>query len=228
MCGRFSQALPAELLARLFQAEDRRFAMPEPSWNVAPSQSVAVAAWDPQRRRRVLTQMEWGLLAPWERHPDTARIRPINARCETVVSSKLFRHAFQKRRCLVPIDAWFEWQKAEGRKIPHALARADHTPAVLGGIWECWRNPIGDRTLTLAIVTTPAAEEWAGIHDRMPLVLEEADWPTWLGEAEGDSAHPDGPAALMRPAEQGRIVAWRVGAAVGNPRNNGAQLLEAA
>ena len=106
---------------------------------------------------------------------------------------------------MIAVDAWYEWARAGDLKIPHALGRDDRSPVVLGGIWECWRSPIGDRTLTLAIVTTPAMAELATIHERMPLVLDEADWPAWLGEVDGD------PIPLMRPAPAGSIAAWRVG-----------------
>lgn len=221
MCGRFSQALPAELMVRLFRAVDLRREIPAPSWNVAALQSVTAVLWDGEHRRRVLAPLTWGLLAPWEKHWDTARVRPINARSETVAMSKMFAPAFRTRRCLVPVDAWYEWHRAGGGKTPHALARSDRAPAVLGGIWECWRSPRGDRMRTLAIVTMPATPDLTGIHDRMPLLLEEADWPVWLGEAAGDAE------ALMRPAQSGVVTAWRVGAAVGSPHNNGAQLLEA-
>jgi putative SOS response-associated peptidase YedK len=222
MCGRFAQALPAELLVRMFGAVDLRQEIARPSWNVARAAPVTVAAWDARRDRRVLVPMIWGLLAPWEKHWDTARLRPINARCETIAASPLFAPAFRQRRCLIAVDGWYEWARQGGQKIPHAFGRADRTPAVLGGIWECWKSPIGDRMRTLAIVTTPASADLAAIHDRMPLVLGEADWPVWLGETEGDAA------GLLRSPPPGRIVAWRVGRAVGNPNNDGAQLLAAA
>jgi len=222
MCGRFSQALPTELLVRMFDAVDLRREAPAPTWNVAPTASVTAVAWDRERTRRVLAPMTWGLLAAWEKHPDAVRVRPINARCETVATSRMFATAFRQRRCLVAVDAWYEWARAGDQKIPHAVGRCDRSPVVLGGIWECWRSPIGDRTLTLAIVTTPAMAELAAIHERMPLVLDEADWPAWLGEIEGDAT------PLLRPAPLGSIAAWRVGRAVGNPRNDGAHLLAAA
>lgn len=82
MCGRFSQALPTEQMVRLFRAADRRSLQPDPSWNVAPSQSPTIIARDPTSGRRVLMQMEWGWLAPWENVPDYTAMRPINARCE--------------------------------------------------------------------------------------------------------------------------------------------------
>ena len=222
MCGRLSQALPAELLTRLFGAADVRREVPPPCWNVAPMQGVTVVARDVPRARRVMIDMEWGLLAPWEGHWETARMRPINARCETIEASGMFKAAFCKRRCLVAVDGWYEWKREAGGKTPHALARSDGRPTVLGGIWECWRSPIGDRLFTLAIVTTPATEELAAIHARMPLVLEPDAWPLWLGEAEGEAS------TLLHPAEPGRITAWRVGRAVGSPRNDGPHLLAAA
>jgi putative SOS response-associated peptidase YedK len=222
MCGRFSQALPAEMLVQMFGAVDLRREAPAPSWNVAPTAQVTAVGWDRERARRVIVPMTWGLLASWEKHPDAAKMKPINARCETVATSRMFAPAFRQRRILVPIDAWYEWPVEGGQKIPHALGHSDRSPVVLGGIWECWRSPIGDRILTLAIVTTPATAELTAIHGRMPLVLAEPDWPVWLGEVEGD------PTPLLRPAPSGSITTWRVGRAVGNPRNNGAQLLAAA
>ena len=206
----------------MFGAVDLRLETPAPTWNVAPTASVTAVAWDRERKRRVLAPMAWGLLAAWEKHPDAARVRPINARCETVATSRMFATAFRQRRCLVAVDAWYEWARAGDQKIPHAVGRCDRSPVVLGGIWECWRSPIGDRTLTLAIVTTPAMAELATIHERMPLVVDEADWPAWLGEIEGDAT------PLLRPAPLGSIAAWRGGRAVGNPRNDGAHLLAAA
>ena len=128
MCGRFAQALPAELLVRMFGAADLRRQPARPSWNLAPSAQVTVAAWDAQRNRRVLVPMIWGLLASWEKHWDTARLRPINARCETIAASRLFAPAFRQRRCLVAVDGWYEWAREGGQKIPYAFSRADQSP----------------------------------------------------------------------------------------------------
>jgi putative SOS response-associated peptidase YedK len=222
MCGRFAQALPPEALVRMFGAVDIRREAPALSWNVAPTASVATIGWDGERQRRVIVSMMWGLLAPWEKHPDAAKLRPINARSETVATSRMFAPAFRQRRAIVPVDAWYEWARDGDRKTPHALGRADRSPVALGAIWESWRSPMGDRMLTLAIVTVPALPDLAAIHGRMPLVLGEADWPAWLGEVEGDCA------SLMRPPPPGSIVTWRVGRAVGNVKNNGAELLAAA
>jgi putative SOS response-associated peptidase YedK len=126
--------------------------------------------------------------------------RAIVEPMEPIIGSTSSAQAFRQRRVLVAVEAWYEWAVEGGQKIPHALGHSDGSPVVLGGIWECWRSPIGDRILTLAIVTTPATAELTAIHGRMSLVLAEPDWPVWLGEVEGD------PTPLLRPAPSGRIT----------------------
>lgn len=240
MCGRFAQVLPPEAMMRLFDARDMCPEPPAPSWNVAPAAAATTVVWDAQWRRRLLLRMRWGFVASWQRHPESALVTPFNARCETVATSRMFAPAFKRRRCLVPVAAWYEWARAEGQKVPHALARADGAPVAIGGVWEIWGSEVWNRQMTFAVVTTPASDDVRGVHERMPLVVEQADWPAWLGQggagvagsekagsADGDPG-AGGVAALMRPAASGRIAAWRVGRAVGNPRNNGAELLAAA
>jgi putative SOS response-associated peptidase YedK len=222
MCGRFSQSLSPEALMAMFGAEDRRRETPTPSWNLTPLESVTAVAYGVDHNKRVLMPMTWGILAPWEKHWDTAKLRPSSARSETVATSKMFARAFRQRRCLVPVDAWYEWGRVGTERVPHAFGRRDGTPTVLGGIWESWRGPVGARMLTLAIVTTPANADLAPLHDRMPLVLDQSDWPVWLGEAPGDAG------ALLRPAAPDTIVAWKVGRDIGNSRINGPELLQAA
>jgi putative SOS response-associated peptidase YedK len=105
-------------------------------------------------------------------------------------------------------------------KQPYAIARQDGAPLAFAGLWEGWRGPGGAVLRTFAIITTPANAIMAALHDRMPAILELADWPAWLGEAEGD------PAALLRPAAEDVLRLWPVGRAVNNVRNNGANLLD--
>ena len=230
MCGRFAQALPAEAMARLFEARDMRPWSPAPSWNVAPSSAPTTVVWDPERRRRVLMLMSWGFVPSWQTYSAPARVVPFNARCETVATSRMFAEAFRRRRCLVPVTAWYEWARAAGRTVPHALGRADGVPAAVGGVWASWGREAWERTTTFAIVTTPASDDMRAVHERMPLVLEQADWAAWLGQDDAPAGDWDADmvAALLRPAPPKAITAWRVGPAVGNPRNNAAELLAAA
>jgi putative SOS response-associated peptidase YedK len=133
----------------------------------------------------------------------------------------MFRSAFSKRRCLVPADAFYEWKPVAGGKQPYAIARQDSQPMAFAGLWEGFRWPDGAVLRTFTIITTYANEIIGELHDRMPVILEPPDWPTWLGEVEGN------PVALMRPIGEDVLKVWPVGKQVNSPRNNGAELLEA-
>ena len=133
----------------------------------------------------------------------------------------MFREAFAAQRCLVPASAFYEWKAVQGGpRQPHAIARADGLALAFAGLWEGWRGPDGQIERTFAIVTTYAGPEVAELHDRMPVVIEEADWPVWLGEAEGD------PAALLHPPATGTLRVWPVSREVNRPANNVPALLE--
>jgi putative SOS response-associated peptidase YedK len=165
-----------------------------------------------------LDLLRWGLVPHWARDPKATR-QPINARAETLATSPMFRDALARRRCLVPADAFYEWQAAEGGKLPWAIARADGAPLVFAGLWEGWRGADGTVMRTFTIVTTQANDALRALHERMPVVLEEGAWPLWLGEVEGAAGD------LLRPsAAEFRV--WRVGTAVNNVRNDRAELLE--
>lgn len=223
MCGRYASFLPADAVAEMFRAVGGDGGIPEaaPSWNVSPSQKALVVRRHPQTGARHVDRLEWGLLPYFTKDPKTAR-RPINARAETVASSGMFRGAFARRRCLVVANVFYEWQAQDrGPKIPFAIGRSDGRPMAIGGIWESFVWP-DDREITrsFAIITTPANAEMQLIHPRMPLIIEEAGWPLWLGEVEGD------PTTLLRPAPDGTLKYWPVGTAVNSPRNNGPDLLQ--
>ena len=146
--------------------------------------------------------------------------RPINARAETMASAGMFRGALDARRCLVPADAFYEWKAVPDGKRPFAIARVDTAPMAFAGVWEGWRSTDGDVLRSFTIATTTASADMAHLHDRMPVILEPADWPVWLGEQDGDYA------ALLRPAPAGTVRLWPVSRAVNNVRNNGPNLLD--
>lgn len=217
MCGRFASTLPPELIARLFHT---RNAWPNlgPSWNTAPSQEALVVRRHPQTGERHLDALKWGLLPYWTKDPATAR-RPINARAETVASTGMFRDAFARRRCLVPCFAFYEWIRHRLPRTPYAFRRVDGGPVVFAGLWESFTWPTGEITRTFCFITTTPNALMAPIHDRMPVVLNEADWPAWLGEQEGE------PASLLRPAGEDVLEAWPISTRVNTPRENDPDLL---
>jgi putative SOS response-associated peptidase YedK len=222
MCGRYASFIPADRLHRLFRTANP---MPnlQPTWNMAPTREAPVVRLHPETKQRHLDLLRWGLVPHWARDPKATR-QPINARAETLGTSPMFRDALARRRCLVPADAFYEWQaidegKPSAGKLPWAIARADGAPLIFAGLWEGWRGADGSVLRTFTIVTTQANATLRSLHERMPVILEEGAWPFWLGETEGQAAD------LLRPSTADLRV-WRVGTAVNNVRNDRADLLE--
>jgi putative SOS response-associated peptidase YedK len=168
---------------------------------------------------RHLDVLKWGLVPYFTKDLKKAR-KPINARDDNVAKSGMFREAFAKRRCLVPAPVYFEWRDDPDGKTPFAVARADGDPVAFAGIWEHWQSPEGETLRTFATITTNANRMVGQIQDRMPVIVEPADWSLWLGEVEGD------PTTLLRPAQEDVLRIWPVNKKVGNVRNDGPDLIE--
>jgi putative SOS response-associated peptidase YedK len=225
MCGRFAQPRSAEELARIFHARPA-VDLPGDRFNVAPTDEVAAVA--EHHGERVVDAFRWGLVpffAPDRR--DAARL--INARAETVETTPAYRAAFRRRRCIIPADAFYEWRRqrdpATGRvrrSDPYAIGRRDGRPLALAGLWAIWRNPdTAERLYTCTILTGMPNELVAPIHDRMPIVLEPADWDAWL--AEETSVLDLRP--LLRPLAAQALAMHPVSPAVNSVRNQGPELL---
>jgi putative SOS response-associated peptidase YedK len=162
MCGRYASSRPPEFLARLFHTVNR---LPNvaPSWNIAPSQDAMVVRRHPDTGERHLDLLKWGLLPSFTKDPAHAK-RPINARAETVATSGMFRSAFDRRRCLVPADAFYEWKGVEGDKQPYAIAPVDGQPMAFAGLWEGFRWPDGTVARTFTIITTDTVQPGGNGH----------------------------------------------------------------
>jgi len=215
MCGRYANALPADAIRALFGTVGD---LPNiaPSWNIAPSQPAMVVRRHPQTGERRLDLLTWGLVPHFTQDLKAAR-KPINIRSETAATSAISRGALAKRRCLVPAEAFFEWQTTPTGKQPFAIARADGQPIAFAGLWEGWRSPDGETIRSFAILTTAANATLRPLHERMPVIVEPANWATWLGEINGD------PIELLNPNPI--VKTWKVSTAVNNVRNNGPDLL---
>jgi putative SOS response-associated peptidase YedK len=221
MCGRYASTRSLDELRQIFATLNP---VPDfaPTWNMAPTRLAPVVRRHPQSGERHLDLLRWGLIPHWTKDLKTTR-QPINARSETAATAPMFRDALVRRRCLVPVDAFYEWQ-AEGKsKVPFAVARVDGQPMAAAGLWEGWRSPGGEVLRSYTILTTAACEMLRHLHERMPVILEPPDWALWLGEDDGGEYGGDW-SALMRPSAAAFRV-WRVSQAVNNVRNDAASLL---
>ncbi len=207
--------MPHDAMARLFDAVTANDLPPVPRFNICPTQQIhVVTAADGARR---LGAMRWGFLPHWYKTMSDGPLL-INARAKTLAEKPAFRAAARARRCLVPADGFYEWTKdAQDARLPWYIRRRDEAPLVMAGLWQDWGGDAA-RITSCAIVTTAASADIAPLHHRMPLILDPADWPLWLGEA----GH--GAATLMRPGPEGRLEAWRVDPAVNSNRAEGADL----
>src|SRR5207237_2425225 len=133
-----------------------------------------------------------------------------------------FREAFQRRRCLVPVDGFYEWKKTRTGKQPYAIALADHGLMGLAGLWENWRSPAGAWVRSFAIITTEPNELCAALHNRMPVVLKPEAWPVWLGEEPAELFELR---SLLAPFPSREMTCWQVSARVGHVRSNDGSLL---
>ncbi|WBB79375.1 SOS response-associated peptidase [Micromonospora sp. WMMD882] len=216
MCGRYATTRDAGALTRIFEAYDDTAGALRPDWNVAPTKPVPVVRAD-DSGDRALSLARWGLLPPWATSP-SAGARMINARSETVATSRAYAAPFARRRCLVPADGWYEWARAGSGKQPYFLTRADGDVLALAGVWSLWRGPDGP-WLTCSVLTTAAVGALTAVHDRMPVLLPPERWAPWLGPT-------DDPSALLTVDERwlAGLEIRPVGPAVGNVRNSGPEL----
>ncbi|MGE0794669.1 MAG: SOS response-associated peptidase [Acidimicrobiia bacterium] len=238
MCGRFTSRTPVADVAAWFGVDEVVAAADRPRrYNVAPTDEVLVVASSAGGERRRLGEARWGLVPGWADGPGIGA-RMINARAETLLEKAAFRRSFARRRCLVPADGFYEWEKAPpagepgpgarkaGSKQPWLIEPAGGGLFAFAGLWDSWHPP-GDgtqRLVSCTIVTTGANATMAALHDRMPAMLAAEHWDAWLDPDNDDLA---GLRGLLVPAPDDAIVLRPVSRAVGDVRNDGPGLLEA-
>ena len=223
MCGRYVASTPTSVLADAFDVDETLVEGDHPSYNVAPTDPVPAVAVN-RAGQRTLGLMRWGLVPSWSADAKGAA-RMINARVETVLRSRAFGAAFERRRCLLPADGFYEWERrADGSKQPWFVHRADGLPIAMAGIWEVWRpegaDPDSPLLRTCSILTTAADDMMAPVHDRMPVILPADLWTDWL---DRETSPAD---ALEIALAEDQLVRHRVGARVNSVRNNGPDLVE--
>jgi putative SOS response-associated peptidase YedK len=224
MCGRYLLTTPAEALRCIFGFVDQPNL--QPRYNIAPTDQVAVIR---QRRQpageRTLQKLRWGLVPSWAESL-AGGAKMINARAETVTSKPAFRKAFERRRCLVPANGFYEWRPGDPTKQPYLVAPPDGSPIAFAGLWERWSPPGeagGERSYvdSFTIVTTSANSRLAELHPRMPVVLAPDDYATWLAP----DAEPAALVTLLRPAPDELLAPVAVDRRVNSVKNDDADLL---
>jgi putative SOS response-associated peptidase YedK len=222
VCGRFTQQRPTAELAAMFEAEPPTAEL-LPTYNLAPTDEAAVVV--ERGDRRAIRAYRWGLIPSWAKDEKIAS-KLFNARAETLATSGAFRESFRRRRCIVPADAFYEWQRQGGGRQPFLIRRADGAPLALAGLWSGWHHPETEQVIrTFTIVTTTANRTLSAVHDRMPVILAREHWASWLDPTLQDAGELT---ALLEPAADNELVLYPVRALVNNVRNNGPELIEPA
>jgi putative SOS response-associated peptidase YedK len=219
MCGRFTLTTHLGAIAKRFGVsrflEEARHA---PRYNVAPTQTVIVVSDDGTRH---LAEMRWGLIPSWAKDVAMGN-RMINARAETVATKPAFRAALRKRRCLIPADGFYEWQKRGLGKQPVYIILKSREPFGFAGLWESWTSPEGEEVRTCTIITTEASELLKPIHDRMPVILTSEAEAVWLDAAIQE---PGALLPLLKPYPADEMEWYPVSTRVNNPAHDGKECI---
>ena len=212
---------PGDELARVFGCEG--FSQLKLRFNIAPTQAVAALRASEEGEREV-AWLHWGLVPSWAKDPSMGA-RLINARSETVAEKPAFRHAFRHKRCLIPADGFYEWRREseKGPKQPYCIHMEDDRPFAFAGLWAGWEGPDNSFLESCTILTTQPNETLRPIHNRMPVILPEEVYGTWLDPAitDADSLTP-----LLKPYEASPMEAYPVGKQVNRPTHDAADCIE--
>src|SRR3954463_11476985 len=219
MCGRVAQTKnPTEYGSMLKVDFTKGMPNSPPHYNGAPGQDYLVARSHPETQAVTLDLIRWGLLPSWAKDRKIAW-KLINARAETVATQSAFKKAFAKRRCLLPVDGFYEWQTVGKEKRPYLIGMADGSPFTLAGLWENWKDPeSGEWIRTFTIITTEANGLVSALHDRMPVIIAPEDRDRWLN---GPNPHE-----LAKPYPSHLMTIWPVFPKLNAVKNDTPDLME--
>ena len=214
MCGRITQFSAIQEYAELFGITSSLLSAPR--YNVAPSSQITACRLSTHGDRE-LVSLHWGLIPSWSKGSDK-RYSMINARAETVAEKPAYRGPFRKRRCLIPVDGFYEWKQDNGKQ-PYYIHACTNKPLVLAGIWDIWQDNTDNHIESCSIIVCPANEQMQSIHDRMPVILPSALWDRWLsGQDPGELK------SMLTPSAEVLDI-HPVSRAVNNPRNDNPDLI---
>jgi putative SOS response-associated peptidase YedK len=222
MCGRYALFASFDDILDRFELRERfaPFAY-APRYNIAPTQPVLAITTSEQGERH-LTHLRWGLIPSWAKDPKIGN-RMINARAETIREKPSFRRSFERRRCLIIANGFYEWRREGTHKIPIFIRLKSGQPFGFAGLWDLWRSPQGDEVPSCTIITTEANELMKPIHDRMPVILPKAAESAWLDpEQKGGSELTE----LLTAYPSEKMEAYPVSPRVNSPQAEGPECIE--
>jgi putative SOS response-associated peptidase YedK len=218
MCGRFTLHTPASVILQAFDVASDNVEL-VPRYNITPSQDIPVVRASDDGRE--LAMARWGLVPGWSKDA-RPKYSTINARVESVAEKPTYRAAFRHKRCLIPADGFYEWQKRGDRKIPHYIRMQDESVFAFAGLWEHWE---GEQEVfdSCAIITLPANGVMTTIHTRMPAIIAAHDYDAWLdtGITDKTDIMPQ-----LVSTMSGQLQAYAVSSYVNSPKNTDARCIE--
>jgi putative SOS response-associated peptidase YedK len=220
MCGRFTQTSSSSEIESAFDLD--RVPSLEPKYNIAPTQQIATILRSNSDSDRTFQMLRWGLIPSWAKDSKIGA-KLINARAETVAEKPSFRSAFRHSRCLIITSGFYEWQRIENGKQPFYIQQIDNLPFAFAGLWTTWQPQDGETISTCTIITTEANEIMQPIHDRMPVILESANYDLWLDPTVQKSEFLQ---PLLQPYNSDKLKTHPVSTLVNNPRHDSSECLE--
>jgi putative SOS response-associated peptidase YedK len=215
MCGRYRLAKRKQLVEEHFDAVDGVEDW-VPRYNIAPTQPVPVIRQNPKEPRRKVSLLRWGLIPSWAKDSSISA-KMINARSETAGTTPAFRDALQSRRCLIPADAFYEWQKAGKTKQPYCFEVNDGELFAFAGLWDRWKNPSGQWIKSCSILTTMPNAVTSAVHDRMPVILDPDSYELWLDPGMTNVAAAS---ELLKPYDARLMRCFPVGTRLNHAAND--------
>jgi putative SOS response-associated peptidase YedK len=206
MCGRYQRRSDKQRIAEAFSLGtlDELILEAAPSYNVAPTTRQPVIVADRDAGNRSLAVMRWGLIPYWWKEAKTPGLSTINARAENLMEKPMWKGPFTKRRCLIPADGFYEWQKIDAKtKQPWHYSLSTGEPFAFAGVWDRWNAPDGNALDTFSIITTEANELANRVHNRMPVILKPKDYDRWLEPSDPEQP----PLDLLRPYDADLMTA---------------------
>ena len=216
MCGRYRLSRRKQLVEEYFDSGGEDDWVPR--YNIAPTQAVPIIRQNPKEPRRELSLVRWGLIPSWAKDSSGAA-RMINARSETAAATPAFRDAMTSRRCLIPADGFYEWQKTGKARQPYCFEVNEGELFAFAGLWDRWKDPSGQWVKSCSILTTTPNAVTGYVHDRMPVILDRADYDLWI---DPGMTNVEAVSEMLKPYDAQMMRSYPVSSRVNHVANDDA------